>query len=1112
MHSFSAQLRLSGALLGLGLTLAACSQQPPAGTAPPQPAAPPLPAPLQALLPTARIPFDSASARRDIRRLQAAGRWRSDSLARMLVHLRLANDYQQVPRLDSAYWHLLQAQRAAGPAPRRAQPAEAVLLARELAVYHWQQQNYDSARYYYAQGAARFTAAGLDSVRSGLPVEQQLLLTSGYHWAWGSELAGLCANAGLAHRQLGQLGAALPNYERAIALYQGQANQPGLVWTQCLLGKAYEEQGNDARAAQAFERALTTARAMLRTAPSAVGTFQGALDYYCRLLIRQGRQAYLEQLVGENLAAVEAAGHDPAADARELPLLRARLQLMVAGGRVQLAPSRAAQPLREAAGALAAVRRYFTPDQLTIVDYYQLRATWWALQAWQQPASRRAALLRRAIPTLDSARWPSQRELSRRELADFAVAMQQPAVATRLLAPLVRPYERHRRRLLLSQVYSLLSLAHAATGRFDSAYYYTRRHELLTDTLRAAQQYAALAAAETRYRTRVTEARLQQLTTQSEQQRRQTRWAWGTALLLGGLLTAVVLALRLARRRGQLLTAQRNQLQDQASHLAALDHAKNQFFANVSHELRTPLTLVLGPVETLLTSAAPLPNAVREPLAVALRHGQRLRELINRILELTKLQAGRLELHLAPVRLAPLLRRLVGQFEAAAAQRGLHLRFPTNVAEALQLRTDADKVEQVLTNLLANALNHTPPGGSITVTAACTEPDLCTLTVQDTGPGIAPAEQARVFERFYQSPQRQAQGGTGLGLALSRELAELLGGSLTLSSRLGEGTTFTFRLRAAQLPGADSAEGDARAEPQVPAADAGVGQPAQPLALRQTPLPMPAPPPAAMPGVPAEALARVLVVDDEADLRTYLRQLLAPHYHVLEAEDGRQALAVLAREAVDLLVVDSMMPHVSGIELLQTLKTDPERRGLPFLMLTARADDAHRLTALETGVDDYLTKPFAAAELLTRVQALLARYRVRQHFAALPAEVYSGVDDMLAPAPRPGAATPAAPDLLPQWRAVAALRLTDPDFGPADLAAALHLSERTLYRRLSELAGLTPAAWLRELRLDHARRLLESGAFGTVAEVAYAAGFANAKHFSTLFAQRYGRKPSEYRR
>ncbi len=1062
----------------------------------------------------------------DIERLRLArAQWAGDSLGRLLVYHRLGADFQHLQQADSALYYMRRAWRLASPAQRRQQPADAVEIADGLGHLYHTRGSYDSAAMYYRHAITVFRQAGLDSSR-GARIGNFMPST---HESWGEggwALASSAANAGSALRQSGDLRRALRYYERARTLYELQHSLPGVIWTQSLVGEAYAEQGDPAQALPAYEQALRTAHRYQRQDLQAGSLIEVdlVLDYYVPLLLAApGRRGQASRVAAETIRTLRAAYPDAALLARPVAgaqLTRLHLVLAEEALRAGL-PAAAAPSLREAAQSLT----YARPgrDQ----PYYRRATTLLlGLRAWQQHAAAPAAsrrLLAQATALLTAV--PADNALARlgSQLAGYCLAMGEPALAQQVLRPLLYEKARQLSPAGRSRATALLAQAYAGTGRYDSAYAYAQRAQALADTLRAAQQFAAVAATEARFRTREQAGQIRLLTERDQQQAVQVRLAAAGVVLLTLLLLGAGAAWRTTRRLNQKLAAQSNRLQRQAERLGALDAAKNQFFANVSHELRTPLTLVLGPLDGLLADpAASLPTAVRGPVALAHRSAQRLLELVNRILDLTKLEAGRLELKPVPTALAPLLRRVVAQFDSLAAERRVALVAPAVLPEGLRLLLDADKVEQILTNLLINALNHTPAGGAVLVQVALAAPgeDHYAVTVRDTGPGIAAGEQARVFERFYQSPQRQAQGGTGLGLALSRELATLLGGTLTLVSAPGQGAAFTLRFPAPLLPGGPAAEvedddtDNPEANPEPPLNEADT----QPVADR----------------LPAQVLGgarpRVLVVEDQPDLRAYLQTLLAPTYEVLTATDGQDALDVLAREGpVDLLTTDAMMPRLGGTELLARLKADPARAGLPVLMLTARADEAHRLAALTVGVDDYLTKPFAPAELLARVQALLARHAVRRQFAARPAAVETEA------APPPPIAEPVQPangtaEALPklavadelagptaaaqlaQWQAQLAPHLPDPAFGPAELARLLCLSERTLYRRLGELAGLTPAAWLRELRLDHARRLLEAGQFGSVAEVADAAGFGNAKAFAARYAERFGRRPSDYRR
>jgi signal transduction histidine kinase/DNA-binding NarL/FixJ family response regulator/tetratricopeptide (TPR) repeat protein len=1061
--------------------------------------------------------------------------WPTDSLGRLLAYVRQAHAFRDSQHPDSAARYLERAWRLAGVRQGQ-QPIAVIKLANELAEQHSAQGNYDSTLYYYQRAARWFQAAGLDSSLESRPTTTQ---PTDPHWAERGLLAGILANAGSTYRVLGRLPQALRYYERARRLFTQHGTLSGIGWMQCLIGEAYAAQGNYPQAEQAYEQALATYRRYGRQQPVNQSPAGGALadvllNYYLPLLL-EGHSRHPAAYA--NTLAAEAANWLQAGSS--LPVLRATPSNALLLTQLSLVPAQVALQAGSAAAAAPWLRRarawlpYGAAADTTVagwpardLPYAETRALTLGLSAWQQhraQPARARRLLAQAVALLTHNPRTAPQPRPRRALAEVALAMGEPTVALTLLRPLPRGYRQSRSLLPLSQVTELLTQAYAQAGRYDSAYAYARRTQGLTDTLRQAQQFAALAATEGRFRTREQAAQIADFTERDRQQDRLVRLAGAGAALLALLALAIFLVLRTTRRlNGRLATqttqlqAQAERLQAQAERLGELDAAKNQFFANVSHELRTPLTLVLGPLETLLADPAqPLP-AARDTVALAHRQAQRLNELVNRILDLTRLQAGRLPVQPTPTAMAPFVRRVVAQFAPLAAARGLTLRGPEALPDGLHLLVDADKVEQILTNLLINALNHTPHGGTVAVVAALPGSDgYYAFTVRDTGPGIALAEQARVFERFYQSPQSQAQGGTGLGLALSRELATLLGGTLTLASTPGQGAAFTLRFPAVEL----RAEREEAAVEDSMAVEAATGAAEAEVAPGPTGLA------SAASLSTLHSKPRVLVVEDEPDLREYLCQLLSPTYEVLTAPDGQDALELLAREApIDLITTDAMMPRLGGTELLAHLKADPARAGIPVLMLTARADEGHRLAALTVGVDDYLTKPFAPAELLARVQVLLARQQVRRHFAAqpeaAPAEVPAEITpasvalapatpEVLAPAALP--APPAAGPQLAQWQAQVAGHLADEQFGTAELARLLGLSERTLYRRLGELAGLTPAAWLRELRLSQARQLLETGRFDSVAEVADAVGFASAKHFSNVYAERFGRRPSDYR-
>lgn len=414
----------------------------------------------------------------------------------------------------------------------------------------------------------------------------------------------------------------------------------------------------------------------------------------------------------------------------------------------------------------------------------------------------------------------------------------------------------------------------------------------------------------------------------------------------------------------------RSDLVDALDRLKELDHAKSRFFANVSHELRTPLTLILAPLSELLERGG-MDAEGRNLVHVAQRNASRLLLHIDELLDLSRLDAGRLRLNLGEIDLLATLNAQVENSRASATASGLEL-----VLDAPQsvngVWGDAHRIDIVLTNLLGNALKFTPSGGKI-VLRLRDDGDAAIVQVSDTGFGIPENDLPRVFERFYQvaSSDRRRRQGAGLGLALAKELVELHGGTLTAESELDKGSTFTVRLvkgkahfrpdvierRASFRPGARQ---DRRFEDVV-------------LSTPQVESSAPA---LDTPGVDQVSFndrrrARILLVEDHAELRALIRRLLEPLFDVSEAFDGQAALESIRKTVPDLVVSDIMMPNMSGTELCRTLKSDPVLRVIPVILLTARVGSEATMDAYAHGADDFVSKPFHPRVLLARVTAQL---------------------------------------------------------------------------------------------------------------------------------------------
>lgn len=532
----------------------------------------------------------------------------------------------------------------------------------------------------------------------------------------------------------------------------------------------------------------------------------------------------------------------------------------------------------------------------------------------------------------------------------------------------------------------------------------------------------------------------------------------------------------------------------QAEQLREVDRQKSRFFDDLAHELRTPLTLILGPLRDLQRAQDAAPPAIEG----AIRNGEVLLDLTNQLLDLARLEAGKLELDRQRQDLTALLRASAARFRPLALSRGVGLRLRLPVAPCWAL-LDPRHAGKIFDNLLSNAFKFTEAGGLVDLSLQVGDGNQARVEVEDTGIGIPPEHLAHVFDRFYQSGDAgsRLQPGTGIGLALVNDLTRLHGGHLEVHSTPGAGTTFSVILPLTETV---AAAGPAAAEDLAPA-----------IAV-------------VAPAVDANAPAAdddrttVMVVDDHAELRAHLRVHLASAYRVLEAADGLAALTLARERLPDLIVADVSMPGLDGYGLCAEIRRDPDLEGVPVILLTARAGLEDRLEGLRAAADDYLTKPFDAAELLLRVGNLIALRRRLQRRFQQEAELTKSSGGMIAVSEWPGvfpAREVAANDNVQDaWRrrlfATIDGRMADEQFKVGELAEAMGLDRTQLFRRVREETGMAPSDLLRERRLARAAELLRADAV-PIAEIAYAVGFASVAYFTKCFRERHGVTPGKFR-
>ena len=506
--------------------------------------------------------------------------------------------------------------------------------------------------------------------------------------------------------------------------------------------------------------------------------------------------------------------------------------------------------------------------------------------------------------------------------------------------------------------------------------------------------------------------------------------------------------------------------------------AKLQFFTNISHELRTPLTLIADPVNYIIHDDN-LNSQQRSMLQIVQRNVLVLTQLVSEILDFRKVQNGKMELRLSDFNLSESMKQWIMLFSASAQKK--HIAISMDAPDTIMLRADQDKIERICYNLLSNALKYTSEGGEITL-AAKEENGRVMISVADNGCGISSDELPYIFDRFYQA--KNAGRGTGIGLAILKAFTELHHGEVSATSIEGKGSTFTIHIPVRQkgeVTNQPTEKIEQLVEPssaeEVPNQARHIDELIQPY---QTDKP------------------EVLIIDDNIDIRTYLRSVLSEKYNVSEAADGKVGLELARKIVPDIVLSDIMMPVMDGLAFCQQLKTDKAISHIPVILLTARSLDEQRAEGYEHGADAYLSKPFSLRLLLSRIDNLIeSRKKLNQTWS-------KGVeDDEIG-----NISNEIDKSFLKQLRKIIQENLANSDLSVEQIGDEIGLSRVQLYRKVKALTGYSPVEIVRKARLTRARHLLQTTE-RTVSEVAYAVGFSTPSYFSKCYKDEFGENPKK---
>jgi len=635
--------------------------------------------------------------------------------------------------------------------------------------------------------------------------------------------------------------------------------------------------------------------------------------------------------------------------------------------------------------------------------------------------------------------------------------------------------------LLRQNSYEILHDAYYNLSKYKQAYDYLKVVRTETDSLYDLSSARQLNAIQAQYETEKKEVELakqreliQQNENQITRQNLLRNFLYGLLSLFVVIMVLIFRNQKLQNRANRILKVKNTEIASQRDHIQMLEKAKSKWFINISHELKTPLTLIKGPVDQLINKSGMNDDDLKK-LQLASRNLKVLDTMIHEILDLSNFESGNVNLNKSVFDLVKLASQTLESFSSFALVNEVKLTFSYPLSEPIYISADYSKLSKLISNLISNAIKFTQADGQVEMILTENR-QFVVIKVKDNGKGISDSDLPHIFNRFYQvNDPNFTTSGSGIGLSICKEITDLHGGSIQVTSSLGLGSEFEVLLPTQLKVAAVNTEDNLLEIKQQSTIALNSSQIKEEVKQK------------------IGLIKRILLVDDNPDMRVFIQSILASNYVVQQVMDGREAMNHLEKYEIDLIIADIMMPKMDGNQLASKIKEHSKWKSIPFITLSAMSDQQTKIEFLRAGVDDYLIKPFDPRELIARIVNLLENAEHRKNSNHKKEDGDVSFDDKI----------------MAKLTKEVHDNISDSDYKVEKLASAITLSEIQLDRYLSSATGLTPANFIKEIRLQQAFELARVNAFKTVAELSYAVGFQHPSYFIKVFEARFGRRPTD---